>query len=99
MLWDWESTRLGHPLEDFFHWRAQRLLRFGQGSVGELVALAAKPDDVLLGLCERLEVDPASAPDALQSCLELVTRRDAAARRATAEAAVAVELATDGAPA
>ena len=30
-LWDWESTRLGLPLEDYFHWHIQLLLRMGIG--------------------------------------------------------------------
>jgi hypothetical protein len=69
-LWDWEETRLGLPLEDLFHWRMQRLLRFGHGSVAELVTAAIEPDAEVRALCSLQGVDPGVAPAALRACLQ-----------------------------
>jgi peptidoglycan/xylan/chitin deacetylase (PgdA/CDA1 family) len=71
VLWDWEWTHLGLPLEDLFYWRLQRLLRFGHGSAKSLVEGALGPDEKVAALATRLGVRPeAAAPRALRACLE-----------------------------
>jgi hypothetical protein len=96
VLWDWEAARLGLPFEDYFHWLTQRLLRFGRGSVSDLVSAAVSPGDDLLELCERLEIDRELAPAALRSCLEAVAGRGASL---DFEVSARAELAAEGAPA
>lgn len=71
-LWDWEEAKLGLPLEDIFYWRLQRLLRFGHGTVADLVLAALEPAEDVTILCERLSISPATAPDALRMCLDKV---------------------------
>lgn len=68
-LWDWEDTRLGLPLEDLFHWRMQRLVHFGHGSVQGLVASALRPDGQIELHCRGLGVGPDVAAPALEACL------------------------------
>jgi peptidoglycan/xylan/chitin deacetylase (PgdA/CDA1 family) len=71
VLWDWECTHLGLPLEDLFYWRLQRLVRFGHGSVASLVASACTPDQTIMALCDHLDVSAdLMAPLALRACLE-----------------------------
>ncbi len=70
MLWDWEEARLGLPLEDLFQWRLWRLLRFGHGTVSDLVRTAIEPAPYVSGLCERLSISTALAPVALRASLE-----------------------------
>jgi hypothetical protein len=69
-LWDWEEARLGLPLEDLFTWKVWRLLRFGHGTVSDLVRSATEPDPYVSGLCERLSMSTVLAPVALRACLE-----------------------------
>jgi thymidylate kinase len=69
VLWDWEEARLGLPLEDLFHWRTQRLVHFGHGSVRELVAGALEPDRQVGELCATLGVAPEAARVALAAYL------------------------------
>jgi peptidoglycan/xylan/chitin deacetylase (PgdA/CDA1 family) len=95
-LWDWEAARLGLPFEDYFHWLTQRLLRFGHGSVSDLVGAAVSPDDDLLELCELLEIDRELAPAALRSCLEAAAGRGASL---SLELCARTELAAEGVPA
>jgi hypothetical protein len=73
-LWDWEEARLGLPLEDLFHWRMQRLLRFGHGSAEDIVAGATVPDLEVHAICARLGIDTSAAPAALGACLEKTLR-------------------------
>ena len=69
-LWDWEDVRTGIPLEDFFYWRLQRLLRFGKGTHPDLARGAHEPDMNVLSLCNALGLDSAQAPtEALEACL------------------------------
>ena len=42
-VWDWESSRLGPPLHDFFHWHVQSLARIGEDGIEPLVQLALLP--------------------------------------------------------
>jgi hypothetical protein len=71
VLWDWEETHLGLPLEDLFYWRLQRLVRFGEGTVASLVSGALTPDDKIKGLSKTLGIAPdVAAPPALRACLE-----------------------------
>jgi Phosphotransferase enzyme family len=69
-LWDWEKTRLGHPLEDLFHWRAQMLFYLQGGTPNELVAGAETPDHQILEFCSGLQLSPEGAPKALRRYLE-----------------------------
>jgi hypothetical protein len=69
-LWDWESARLGLPLEDFFHWEVQRLVLFGRGSARGVIEAALEPSGLATRLCRELEISPDAAISALQSYLE-----------------------------
>jgi hypothetical protein len=54
VLWDWENARLGHPLEDVFHWRVQRLVLFGRGTPEMVAGAAMEPDAQIRAMCEVL---------------------------------------------
>jgi hypothetical protein len=69
-LWDWEETRMGMPLEDYFHWEFQRLLRFGSGDARSLVMEALSGTGRVRYACRRLGVDPALAPVCFRAYLE-----------------------------
>ncbi len=75
-LWDWESARFGLPLEDLFHWRLQRLIHFGAGTVAEIVTSAKNPDAQLLEVCSHIGVDPNVAPAALAAVIQRGLLRD-----------------------
>ena len=68
-LWDWEEAGFGLPLEDLFHWRMQRLVHFGRGTVEALVRGALEPDAQVRELCRALAVEADVAPGALEACL------------------------------
>jgi hypothetical protein len=70
-LWDWESTRLGLPLEDHFHWRVQRLALFGHGTPAGVAQAAKRPDAEVRELCARTGV---SENVAVETLSEYVTR-------------------------
>ena len=89
-VWDWEGAGLGLPLEDLFHWRAQRLALFRVGSPETLVRGAFEPDWRVRGLCARLGIEPSCAPAALESALERGLR-GAARRTGTALSDVRIE--------
>ncbi len=69
-LWDWEEARLGLPLEDVFHWRLQRSLRWNMGTPAQLVRETLTPTDELRRICERLGADIDIAPAALRATIE-----------------------------
>ena len=69
-IWDWEETRLGLPLEDYFHWELQRLLRFGSGNARVLVMDALSGSGRVPYICRRLGVDPATAQQSFRRYLE-----------------------------
>ena len=77
-LWDWEETRPGLPLEDYFHWELQRLLRFGSGDARTLVTQALTGSGRVRYACRRLGVDPASAPHAFSTYLRWKPRQQPA---------------------
>jgi thymidylate kinase len=84
-LWDWEAARLGLPLEDAFHWRLQRLILFGRGSLEQLVGAATRPDAELAALAAACGAAAETAPAALRAALahglEDAPERAAAIRR------------------
>ena len=53
-VWDWETTRLGGPLDDFFHWHVQALTPRSRNGIEELVDLARAPRGPLEELRLRL---------------------------------------------
>ena len=69
-LWDWEEARLGLPLEDLFHWRAQQFALFGKRTALDLIAGALAPDPQVRTLCRLCGADPTTAPAALAAVLE-----------------------------
>ena len=70
LVWDWEDTRLGLPLEDLFHWRTQLLVLFEVGSVDALVDSARSPDPELAQLCACLGLDGDAPVRALRAYLQ-----------------------------
>lgn len=68
-VWDWEWAHLGEPLEDWFHWRTQRLVHFGRGTPSELVDEALAPSAPLRSLCNRLGIEAGAAPTSLAASL------------------------------
>lgn len=70
IVWDWEEARLGLPLEDYFHWRTQRIAHFGRGTAADLIAAAAGPTPDVRELCRRLALDDGAPRAALRAYLE-----------------------------
>jgi thymidylate kinase len=69
-LWDWESARSGLPLEDVFHWYAQRLFYVRRGPAEELVEFALAPSAEVRALRDRLGLDDGASAAALGAYLE-----------------------------
>jgi hypothetical protein len=91
VLWDWERTRLGLPLEDVFHWRTQRLVHFREGNTRQLVTSALESDPELDELCALLGVPSEIAAVSFRAYLE----RNLAEAASGGESNRAIEVWTD----